>query len=50
MKKNDSYLKLCNNPYEEGARKVEKKAIVMSIIIAMLIAIITLIVAFLAGK
>jgi len=47
MKKNESYLKLCNNPFKEEAEKLEKRAIVVSIIIAGVVAVIALLFVFL---
>ena len=46
MKKNDGYLKLCNNRFEEEAEKLKKRAIVASIITTIVLAIFALIIAF----
>ena len=46
MKKNESYLKLCNNPFKEKAEKLEKRAIVVSIIIAGVVLVIALLILF----
>lgn len=47
MKNNDGYLKPCNNPFKEKAEKLQKRAIIISIIIGILTAIIALIIVFL---
>lgn len=44
--KKESYLKLCNNPFKEKAEKLEKRAIIVSIIIAGVIAVIALLIVF----
>lgn len=46
--KKESYLKLCNNPYKEKAEKLEKRAVVFSIIVSVVIAIIAVIFVFLS--
>lgn len=47
MKKKESYLKLCNDPFKEKAEKLEKRALVVSIIIAGVVAVIALLFVFL---
>lgn len=46
MKKKESYLKLCNNPFKEKAEKLEKRSLLISIIAAGIVAIIALIIVF----
>ena len=47
MKKKESYHKLCNDPFKEKAEKLEKRALVVSIIIAGVVAVIALLFVFL---
>lgn len=46
MKKKESYLKLCNNPFKEKAEKLEKRTIVVSITIAVIVFVIALLIVF----
>lgn len=47
MKKKDGYLKLCNDRFKEESEKLKKRAIVGSIMIAIIMLIVALLIVLL---